>query len=172
MRRQILISAALLVTACTTVAACSSSGGSGTGSTGAASGSKTLTIGVLSDFTGVASSTFTTDVKGVQAYVDAVNAAGGINGEKLNYVVGDTTSTPTGALTAVQELVQRDHVFAIVENSSVFYGAEAYALKADAPVVVSAIDGPIWTDPKNTNLYSAVGVLNLNYIQLAEGKFE
>jgi branched-chain amino acid transport system substrate-binding protein len=38
--------------------------------------------------------------------------------------------------------------------------------------VGSAIDGPIWTDPKNTNLYSAVGVLNLNYIQLAEGKFE
>jgi branched-chain amino acid transport system substrate-binding protein len=172
MRKKILVSAALLIAASTTLAACSSSGGSGTGSTGTASGSKTLTIGVVSDFTGVASSTFTTDVKGVQAYVNAVNAAGGINGEKLSYVVGDTTSTPTGALTAVQELVQRDHVFAIVENSSVFYGAEAYALKADVPVVGSAIDGPIWTDPKNTNLYSAVGVLNLNYIQLAEGKFE
>jgi branched-chain amino acid transport system substrate-binding protein len=37
--------------------------------------------------------------------------------------------------------------------------------------VGSAIDGPIWTDPKNTNLYSAVGVINLDYMQLALGQF-
>jgi len=171
MRRQILVSAAVLMTACTTLAACSSSGGSGTGSTGAASGSKTLTIGLVTDVTGPASSAFTTNSKGIQAYVDAVNAAGGINGDKLNYVVGDTTSTPTGALTAVQDLVQRDNVFAIVEDSSVFYGAEAYALKVGIPVVGTAIDGPIWTDPKNTNLFSAVGLDNLNYVQLAQGQF-
>jgi branched-chain amino acid transport system substrate-binding protein len=94
-----------------------------------------------------------------------------VNGYTIKYVVGDTTSTPTGALTAVQELVQHDNVFAIVEDSSVFYGAEAYALKAGIPVVGSAIDGPIWTDPKNTNLFSAVGVINLDYMMLAEGQF-
>jgi branched-chain amino acid transport system substrate-binding protein len=166
-----LISAALLVTACTTMAACSSSGGGGTGSAGAAAGSKTLTIGVVTDVTGAASSAFTTNSKGIEAYVDAVNAAGGIDGDKLNFVVADTTSTPTGALTAVQELVQRDNVFAFVEDSSVFYGAEAYALQQGIPVVGTAIDGPIWTTPADTNLFSAVGLDNLNYVQLAQGKF-
>jgi branched-chain amino acid transport system substrate-binding protein len=171
MRRRILAGAVLLVAACTALTACSSSGGSGTGSTGGTAGSKTITIGVVTDLTGAASSGFITDVKGIQAYVNAANAAGGVNGYKIKYVVGDTTSTPTGALTAVQELVQHDNVFAIVEDSSVFYGAEAYALKAGIPVVGSAIDGPIWTDPKNTNLYSAVGVINLDYMQLALGQF-
>jgi branched-chain amino acid transport system substrate-binding protein len=171
MRRQILAGAVLLVAACTALTACSSSGGSGAGSTGGTAGSKTITIGVVTDLTGAASSGFTTDVKGIQAYANRINAAGGVNGYKIKYVVGDTTSTPTGALTAVQELVQHDNVFAIVENSSVFYGAEAYALQAGIPVVGSAIDGPIWTDPKNTNLFSAVGVINLDYMMLAEGQF-
>jgi branched-chain amino acid transport system substrate-binding protein len=171
MRRRILVSAALLVTAFITLAACSSSGGGGAGSTGDASGSKTLTIGVVSDFTGVASSSFTTDLKGVQAYVNAVNATGGVDGYKLNYAVGDTTSTPTGALTAVQELVQHDNVFAIVENSSVFYGAEAYALQAGIPVVGTSIDGPDWNDPADSNLFAAGGVLNQNYTILAQGQF-
>ena len=51
------------------------------------------------------------------------------------------TSTPTGALTAVQKLVQQDNVFAIVEDSSDFFGAEPYALQQGIPVVGSAI-GP------------------------------
>ena len=171
MRRRILACAVLLVSACAALTACSSSGGSGTGSTGGAAGSKTITIGVVSDLTGVASSGFITDVKGIQAYANRINAAGGVNGYKIKYVVGDTTSTPTGALTAVQALVQHDNVFAIVENSSVFYGAEAYALRAGIPVVGDAIDGPIWTDPKNTNLFAAAGVLNQSYTILALGQF-
>jgi branched-chain amino acid transport system substrate-binding protein len=171
MRRRILAGAVPLVAACAALTACGSTGGSGAGSTGGAAGSKTITIGVVSDLTGVASSGFITDVKGIQAYMNRINAAGGVNGYKIKYVVGDTTSTPTGALTAVQELVQQHNVFAIVENSSVFYGAEAYALQAGIPIVGDAIDGPIWTDPKNTNLFAAAGVINPNYTILALGQF-
>jgi branched-chain amino acid transport system substrate-binding protein len=126
---------------------------------------------VVTDLTGAASSGFTTDVKGIQAYVNRVNAAGGVNGRKVEFVVGDTTSTPTGALTAVQNLVENDHVFAIVENSSDFFGAEAFALHAGVPVVGSAIDGPEWTDPKNTNLFAAAGVNNTTDMALAQGQF-
>jgi len=174
MRRRISGCAVLLVAAGTALAACGSSGSSGgssAGSSPASSGSKTIKIGVVTDLTGVASSGFTTDVKGIQAYVNRINAAGGVNGYKIAYVVGDTTSTPTGALTAVQKLVQQDNVFAIVENSSDFFGAEPYALQQGIPVVGSAIDGPYWGDPKDTNLFAAVGVVNEHYTSVASGQF-
>jgi ABC-type branched-subunit amino acid transport system substrate-binding protein len=104
------------------------------------SGSKTITIGFVTDLTGAASSGFLTSKLGIDAYLDQINAADGVNGYKIKYILADTTSTPTGALTAVQKLVQQNNVFAIVENSSDFYGAEPYALQQGIPVVGSAID--------------------------------
>lgn len=152
------------------LAACSSSGGGSGGGGGTASGS-TIKIGYLSDLTGVASSAYVTSEKGVKAYLDQLNASGGVNGHKIEYVMGDTTSTTTGALTAAQKLVETDHVFAIVENSAFFYGAEAYLLKNNIPVVGSAVDGPIWTDPKNTNLFPATGPTNSEYMLTAQGAY-
>jgi branched-chain amino acid transport system substrate-binding protein len=163
--------AVLAVVACTALTACGSSTGSGGGAAGSRAGTGTIKIGVVTDLTGPASSGFTTNNKGIDAYLSRLNAAGGVNGQKIEYVVGDTTSTPTGALTAVQKLVEKDKVFAIVENSSDFYGAEAYALKAGVPVVGSAIDGPIWSDPKNTNLFAASGVNNSDYMSVAQGQY-
>lgn len=125
----------------------------------------------MSDLTGVASSGYTTTEKGIQAFLNPLNAAGGVNGHKIEYVLADTTSTPQGALTAAQKLVQSDHVFAILENSSVFYGAEPYLLQNNVPVVGSAIDGPIWTDPNNKNLFAASGPTNSEYAMLAQGTY-
>ncbi|HEV2217139.1 MAG TPA: ABC transporter substrate-binding protein, partial [Candidatus Dormibacteraeota bacterium] len=115
MRRRSYAGAALLVAACTALAACSSSssGGSGSGSTSAPAGSKTITIGFVTDLTGVASSGFLTSKLGIDAYLNHLNATGGVNGIKIKYILGDTNSTPTGALTAVQKLVQQNNVFAI-----------------------------------------------------------
>jgi branched-chain amino acid transport system substrate-binding protein len=171
MRRQISACAVLLVAACTALAGCSSSGSGASAGGASASGSKTITIGFVTDLTGVASSGYGTTKLGIEGYLNRINADGGVNGYKIKYILADTTSTPTGALAAVQGLVQQDHVFAIVENSSVFYGAEPYALQAGIPVVGSAIDGPIWSDPKNTNLFAVEGVNNTSYAQLAQGQF-
>lgn len=171
MRRRVSQCAAAVAAACTALAACGSSGGSSSGSASHAAGSKTITIGLISDQTGAASSSFVTDVKGVSAYLDRINAAGGVDGYKIKYVVGDTTSTPTGALAAAQKLVQQDNVFAIVEDSSVFYGAEPWLLQQDIPVVGDAVDGPYWSDPKDTNLFAASGVNNEDYMSLGLGRF-
>jgi branched-chain amino acid transport system substrate-binding protein len=46
----------------------------------ATGGSKTITIGFLTDLTGVASSGFLTSKLGIDAFVNRVNAAGGVNG--------------------------------------------------------------------------------------------
>jgi branched-chain amino acid transport system substrate-binding protein len=162
--------AALLATA---VAACSS----GSGGTPAAAGggtaaaSSTIKLGLITDLTGPFSSSFTTSEKGLEAYVDMVNAAGGINGHKLSYVVADTTSTITGAQTAAQELVQKDGVFAVIDDSAAFSGAETYLLQQGIPVVGGAFDGPEWNNPKNTNLFAETGVTDYNSVNTAIGQF-
>jgi len=171
MRRRFYRGAALFLAACTALAACSSSGSSGTGSGTNPGTSKTITIGFVTDLTGVASSGFLTSKLGIDAYLNHLNATGGVNGIKIKYILADTNSTPTGALTAVQKLVQQNNVFAIVENSSDFFGAEPYALAQGIPVVGSAIDGPYWGDPKDTNIFAASGVVNEHYTTVAAGQF-
>src|SRR5262249_52255059 len=172
MRRRLPACAVMVVAACTALAACSSSGRSSTSSrTGPNASGKTITIGFVTDLTGVASSGFLTSKLGIDAYLNRINATGGVNGYKIKYILADDNSTPTGALTAVQKLVQQDNVFAIVEDSSDFFGAEPYALAQGIPVVGSAIDGPYWGDPKDTNIFAATGVVNENYTSVAAGQF-
>jgi branched-chain amino acid transport system substrate-binding protein len=171
MRRRFYRGAALFVAACTALAACSSSGSSGAGSGTNPGASKSITIGFVTDLTGVASSGFLTSKLGIDAYLNHLNAAGGVNGYKIKYILADTNSTPTGALTAVQKLVQQNNVFAIVENSSDFFGAEPYALAQGIPVVGSGIDGTYWGDPKKTNIFDAAGPTNEDYELAAQGTF-
>lgn len=52
--------------------------------------------------------------RGATAYVAHVNAAGGVHGRRLEYVVADEAVDPVDPLRAVRRLVVRDEVFAIV----------------------------------------------------------
>jgi branched-chain amino acid transport system substrate-binding protein len=133
--------------------------GATTGSSGAETGA-TLKVGVINDSSGSAASGSTTTEIGLKAYVNAVNADGGVNGHKIEYVLGDSQSTAAGALTAAQKLVQNDKVFAVLSASAFFFGAEPYLLKEGVPVVGTGFDGPEWTDPKNSNMFTASGVNN------------
>jgi branched-chain amino acid transport system substrate-binding protein len=171
MRRRLSACAVLVVAACTALAACSSSGSSSPGSSTNPGASKTITIGFVTDLTGVASSGFLTSKLGIDAYLNHLNATGGVDGYKIKYILADDNSTPTGALTAVQKLVQQNNVFAIVEDSSAFFGAEPYALAQGIPVVGSAIDGPYWGSSKDTNIFAADGPVNEDYTNLAAGQF-
>jgi branched-chain amino acid transport system substrate-binding protein len=178
MHSKSLVAVVAVLASTVALAACSSSkkstatpntGGSG-GSSSASSGAP-IKIGIISDLTGSASSGFLTSEKGIKAYVDGLNKAGGVNGQKIEYVMADTASTPTGALTAAQKLVQVNKVFAIVEVSALYYGAQAYLLKQGIPVVGGAFDSTLWTDPKNTNLFAAPGVTNYADVALSSGQF-
>ena len=104
----------------------------------------TIKIGILTDLTGTASSSFSDTPGAMEARFKAINAAGGIDGRKITWVVDDTTSTPTGAETAAKDLVQNKGVFAIAELSSSFYGAAPYLQQAGIPVTGVGLDGPEW----------------------------
>jgi branched-chain amino acid transport system substrate-binding protein len=172
MRKTLLTVIVAAVAITTTVTACSSSKSKGTGASGgtAASGT-TIKLGVISDLTGSASSGFITAEKGIKAYVEGVNAAGGINGQKLSYVMADSTSTIPGALTAAQKLVQSDKVFAVIDVSSDFSGAEPYLLKQGIPAIGGAFDGPEWNDKANDNMFASTGTTSYTTVNSAAGEY-
>lgn len=73
----------------------------------------TITIGATAAKTG-SSAAFYESSLGAQAMVAKVNAAGGVNGWKLNYVVVDDGYEPNRAVAGVKQLVEQDKVFALV----------------------------------------------------------
>ncbi len=141
---------ALLAAAGLVIAGCGSSSHSSSGGGGASTANKSpITIGYISDLTGVASSTFADSTGGVQAVVAEVNAHGGINGHPINLVIKDDASSLAGNLSASQALVQNDHALAIIDYSSFAFAGATYLNKAGIPVVGSAFDGPEWASLSN-----------------------
>jgi branched-chain amino acid transport system substrate-binding protein len=112
-----------------------------------------IIIGYISNLTGVASSTFTDGAGGAQAIIDQTNAAGGINGHKLELVVKDDQSNPTLDATASQELVSAGATV-IIEYSAFGFTGAPYFQKAGIPVVGSGFDGPEWLEAPYTNMFS------------------
>jgi len=52
--------------------------------------------------------------KGMDAYFNWVNANGGINGRKIEFIVADDAFNPSKTVVEVKRLVEQDKVFAIV----------------------------------------------------------
>ncbi|MGA9873998.1 MAG: ABC transporter substrate-binding protein [Rhodococcus sp. (in: high G+C Gram-positive bacteria)] len=71
-------------------------------------------IGAHFPLTGVAAPGYSEIPTGAQAYFDYVNAAGGINGRQIEYLVRDDSYDPTTTTQVVNELVLQDEVFAVV----------------------------------------------------------
>jgi branched-chain amino acid transport system substrate-binding protein len=106
----------------------SSAGAATSGLTASAPGvtKTTIKIGILSDLTGAAASTFETTPGAIEGVFKMINKQGGIYGRKIIWVVADTQSSPTGSQTAVRNLIENQHVFAIAENSALFFAGAAY----------------------------------------------
>lgn len=72
-----------------------------------------IRIGFLPALTGPSSSTGIAINRGTMLAVDEINAAGGVNGRRIELIVRDTQSDPTKAVNAAAELTQGQHVHAI-----------------------------------------------------------
>ncbi len=123
----------------------------------------TVTMGFVYDATGIASSTFADSAEGAAARVAAQNASGGVNGRMIKMVTADTTSTPTGANTAAQTLLQEKAAFGINEVGALFFGAYKPLQQAGIPVTGSSLDGPEWYMQPNTNMFNIEGTSSPNY---------
>jgi len=140
----------VLFTVVLLVAACSNSQGSVSSGGLAAPGvtPTSITVGSIANVTGPLSSDFAPLVNGVQAYFSMVNAAGGVDGRKLDLAFQtNDQGSPTTDLTVAQQLVQQDHVFAVVGVGTPFFGGARYLAQQGVPTfgyVVSSdwSDGP------------------------------
>ncbi len=118
----------------------------------ASTGKAPILIGIINDDTGAAASSYTDGIEGAQARIDAQNAAGGVNGHKLELVAEDAMSTAPGNSTAAHLLVSKD-VFGIIEDNNVSFGGSSYLHQVGIPVVGAAVDGPEWGQQPNTNMF-------------------
>ncbi|PVZ09712.1 MULTISPECIES: branched-chain amino acid ABC transporter substrate-binding protein [unclassified Pseudomonas] len=95
-----------------------------------------IKIGVAGPMTGANASFGEQYMRGAQAAADAINAAGGVNGEKIVLVKGDDACEPKQAVAVANRLVDQDKVNGVVGHfcsSSTIPASEVYA---DAGVIV------------------------------------
>jgi ABC-type branched-subunit amino acid transport system substrate-binding protein len=137
----------------------SSSKGSG------ATSSHTYTLGVLTDLTGPAASGNQTIVEGVKAGVLLARR----DGYDINYVVADTQTSPTGALSAAKKLVEQDHVFAVIAHSALAFAASTYLTSHAIPVIGAAEDGSEWNTA--TNMFGVYGSTHSEAVSTTIGQF-
>jgi branched-chain amino acid transport system substrate-binding protein len=102
----------------------------------AASPKSTWVIGNVGSYTGVYSSTTDGGKFGIEAWADWVNAHGGVDGHHIDLIVKDDTTVPATALSDVEQLVQQDHIIALVgETSTATQAIEAYLHQQGIPVI-------------------------------------
>ena len=75
-------------------------------------------IGALFSVTGPASFLGAPEEKTVQMLVEKINAAGGVNGRKLQLVVKDTAGSPEKAVSFAKQLIEEEKVLAIIGPST------------------------------------------------------
>jgi branched-chain amino acid transport system substrate-binding protein len=150
-----------------TTASTATAAGSTTPSTAAAGAStssspgvtpSTVTVGLITSLTGPAATESANIAQGAKARIDQQNAEGGVNGRQIKLVVRDDLSTPTGNLSASQELVQQEHAFSVIDDSTAVYGGYKILQQQGVPVTGGAWDGIEWGTQPNTNMFSWSGL--------------
>lgn len=97
--------------------------------------------------------------KGAQLAAEDINAAGGINGKKVEIVIGDDACEPKQAVTVASRLIERDKVNVVVGHfcsSSTIPASEAYA-EADMLMITPASTNPKVTERKMPNVLRTCG---------------
>ena len=166
-----LAGAAAVLMIATLATACGDSGGGEGSDSGArvstATGSP-IVIGQVGSFSGAQASSLGGAAKVLQAWADSVNASGGIRNHPVKLITKDLGTNLTGGLAAVKDLVENQHVVAIVndqDNGDASW--QKYIEGTDVPVVGgSPFENTFMTSPSffgsGTNgLLMAYGMLQL-----------
>jgi branched-chain amino acid transport system substrate-binding protein len=109
-----------------------------------------IKIGNINPYSGPASA-YGTIGKTIGAYFNKINAEGGINGRKINYITYDDGYAPPKAVEQARKLVESDEVFLIFQslgtpsNSAI----HRYMNQKQVPQLFVATGATKWGDPKN-----------------------
>lgn len=128
---------------------------------GSAAGS-TIKIGYIASLTGIAASNFADGAGGAQAAIAAQNAAGGVDGRKLELIVEDDMSNPNQNQVDARDLVSQG-VFGVIEYSPFAFTAARYLHQQGIPVTGEEFDGPEWGQQPYTNMFSWTAPLDSSF---------
>ena len=132
-------------------------GGSGSPVASSAPGvtNNSITVGSLTTASGALAAQFAQVTNGVQAYFDAINAKGGVAGRQLllKYQADDTAS-PTNNTTQARNLVEQDHVFAVVGVGTPFFTGATFFAATGTPAFGYMVTQD-WNN--HSNLFGAYG---------------
>ena len=116
-----------------------SSTAASTGSSTAAATGAPIVIGSICSCSGVQAAQFGDASKVITAWANSVNASGGINGHPVKMISLDDAQNPATSLQDVKQLVEQDHVMAIVSDLSLVDASWAkYVTQKGIPVVGGA----------------------------------
>ncbi len=129
------------------LAGCAGGGGDTEGGDAEGGANKTLIVGSSVPKTGPVAAAGIGQACGVEAYFDAVNKAGGINGYDIEVVTKDNQYEGQAAATVAQELVAEGAVAIYAGGTIPIDGARGATQAAGIPLV-GAGDGAAFTPPK------------------------
>ena len=108
---------------------------------------KTIKIGVAGPITGANAAFGEQLVKGAEQAVVAINAKGGINGKKIELVLGDDACEPKQAVAVANKFVDSDNVVAVIGHFCSSNTIPATEIYNDAGIIAIT---PASTNPKVT----------------------
>ena len=99
----------------------------------------TIAIGSVGEQSGIAGAAVADGPRAVAAWVNYINAQGGVACHPLKYVIADDGGSPSQNQSLTEQLVQQDHVVAFVQNDAALAaaGSESYLASNDIPVIGS-----------------------------------
>jgi ABC-type branched-subunit amino acid transport system substrate-binding protein len=97
-------------------------------------------VGITAALTGPPASTYAPAVDALRIYIGRVNAAGGINGKKVNLIIQDDSAEPSKAAANAKKLLTQDNVVLLLDASlsSTYAPVMAEAKGAGVPLVFAS----------------------------------
>ena len=120
-----------------------------------------IKVGILGSLTGPAAIWGTGNRAGAILAFEEANAAGGVNGRKLEWIVEDDETSPPKAIAAFKKLTEQDGVFAVFGPAASAISAAMVPVmqQSGVPIFISVPSTPAVTEPMMKNIFRA-GPLN------------
>ena len=109
----------------------------------AGASSAPYTVGLVTDETGPAASTYQNVVEGAQARIGLQNAHGGVNGHQIKLLTADDATSPSLNMVAAQELISKG-ALVLIQDSAVAFVSAKLMQQQGMPVVGTGTDGYEW----------------------------
>lgn len=122
-------------------------------------------VGVSGALTGPPASTYAPASEGLRIYIDRVNAAGGVNGKKINLIIQDDSGEPSKAATNAKKLVTQDNVILLLSAgiSSTYAPIVAESRNAKVPLLFAGGVCPKEVYPPANELQFCTTAFAANY---------